>query len=158
MIRCFIGLGSNLDGPAKQIQTAVAALQSDPQIQFAALSPLYRSTAVGPGPQPDYINAVVELFTTLPALALLQALQAIETSQGRVRTIRWGARSLDLDLLLYGMDTINSAELTVPHPHMTTRNFVLLPLYDLAPELILPDGTPLAALLDCCPDTGLQRL
>lgn len=158
MIRCFIGLGSNLDDPAQQIQTAVAALKNTPQIQFATLSPLYRSTAIGPGLQPDYINAVVELFTTLPATALLHALQAIETQQGRIRTIRWGARSLDLDLLLYGMDTIDSVELTVPHPRMITRNFVLYPLYDLAPELILPDGTPLAALLDCCPGTDLQRL
>lgn len=158
MIHCFIGVGSNLDNPAQQVETAVAALKNTSQVQFTALSPLYRSAAVGPGPQPDYINAVVELFTTLPATTLLHELQAIETRQGRVRTIRWGARNLDLDLLLYGNDTINSAELTVPHPRMITRNFVLYPLYDLAPELILPDGTALAALLDCCPDTDLQRL
>lgn len=158
MIRCFVGLGSNLDDPAQQIQTAVAALKNAPQIQFTELSPLYRSVAIGPGSQPDYINAVAELLTTLPADALLRELQAIETAQGRIRTVRWGARNLDLDLLLYGMDTINSAELTVPHPRMTARNFVLYPLYDLAPELILPDGTSLAALLDCCPDTDLWRL
>lgn len=158
MIRCFVGLGSNLDDPAQQIQTAVAALKNAPQIQFTELSPLYRSVAIGPGSQPDYINAVAELLTTLPADALLRELQAIETAQGRIRTVRWGARNLDLDLLLYGMDTINSAELTVPHPRMTTRNFVLYPLYDLAPELILPDGASLAALLDCCPDTDLWRL
>jgi 2-amino-4-hydroxy-6-hydroxymethyldihydropteridine diphosphokinase len=158
MTHCFIGLGSNLDNPAQQIEAAVAALKSVPQTRFTALSPLYRSIAIGPGPQPDYINAVVELFTTLPAAALLHELQTIETQQGRIRTVRWGARTLDLDLLLYGNNTINSTELTIPHPRMTIRNFVLYPLYDLAPELILPDGTALAVLLDCCPDTDLQRL
>jgi 2-amino-4-hydroxy-6-hydroxymethyldihydropteridine diphosphokinase len=158
MMRCFIGLGSNLANPEQQIRAAVSALNTHPDIQFGQLSPLYRNPAIGPGKQPDYINAVAELFTALKPLALLHELQTIENAQGRMRTVHWGARTLDIDLLLYGMEVIASETLAVPHPRMTTRNFVLYPLHDLAPDLLLPDGTALAALLDCCPDLGLQRL
>lgn len=158
MIRCFIGLGSNLGNPERQIQAAIAALKANPQIVLGQLSPLYRNPAIGPGEQPDYINAVVELFTALEPLALLRELQTIENAQGRVRNVRWGSRTLDLDLLLYGSEAIATDELIVPHPRMATRNFVLYPLYAIAPDLTLPDGTSLRALLDCCPDLGLQRL
>jgi 2-amino-4-hydroxy-6-hydroxymethyldihydropteridine diphosphokinase len=158
MIRCFVGLGSNLADPEQQIRNAVTALQAHTHLQFIALSPLYRNAAIGPGSQPDYVNGVVELRTALEALVLLQKLQSIENAQERVRTEHWGARTLDLDLLLYGGEIIDSATLNVPHPRMTTRNFVLYPLYDLAPDLTLPDGTPLRALLDCCPGAGLQRI
>ncbi|MDB6061596.1 MAG: 2-amino-4-hydroxy-6-hydroxymethyldihydropteridine diphosphokinase [Verrucomicrobiaceae bacterium] len=158
MTRCFIGLGSNLNDPAKQIRAALAALSAHADIALTHSSSLYRNPAIGPGEQPDYLNAVAEVTTALKPLALLHALQAIETHQGRIRTIHWGARTLDLDLLLFGDETLATAELIVPHPHMTARNFVLYPLFEIAPELVLPDGTSLRALLDCCPDIGLQRL
>jgi len=158
MIRCFIGLGSNLDDPETQVHKATRALDADPDIRLQQLSPLYRNPAIGPGQQPDYLNAVAELHTTLPAIDLLQTLQSIEDAQGRIRLERWGPRALDLDLLLYGTETIASAMLTVPHPRLRERAFVLYPLYDIAPDLVLPDGTSLSSLLDCCPDHDLQRL
>jgi len=156
MVRCFIGLGSNLDDPAGQIRQALAALGNLERSQLGRVSRHYRNPAVGPGDQPDFINAVAELFTDLPAAELLRALQGIETAQGRVRTIRWGARTLDLDMLLYGDTIIDTPELQVPHPRMLERNFVLYPLHDLEPELILPDGSELAAHLRACSSQGLQ--
>ena len=158
MIRCFIALGSNLNAPATQIQRALEAMNAMPSSQLQAVSPLYRNAAIGPGQQPDYNNAVAELHTTLAALDLLRQLQAIELAQGRVRTEYWGPRTLDLDLLLYGDAIIDLPQLQVPHPRMTQRNFVLYPLHDLCPQLILPDGTSLRALLDCCSSRGLEQL
>ena len=156
MIRCFIGLGSNLDDPAGHIQQALAALGNLERSRPGRVSRRYRNPAVGPGEQPDFINAVAELFTDLSAMELLRALQGIETAQGRVRTIRWGARTLDLDLLLYGDAIIDTPELQVPHPRMRERNFVLYPLHDLEPELILPDGSALPTHLRACSSEGLQ--
>lgn len=158
MQRCFIGLGSNLGQPRVQLQRALDALAALDECRLGEVSPLYANPAVGPGTQPDYVNAVAELFTTLEPHALLARLQRIENDQGRVRTERWGARTLDLDLLLYGDRSIDTPTLQVPHPRLRERNFVLYPLHDIAPDLRLPDSTPLAALLDCCPDAGLQRL
>jgi 2-amino-4-hydroxy-6-hydroxymethyldihydropteridine diphosphokinase len=157
-IRCFISLGSNLSDPATQIRRALDALGKIRDAELGAVSPLYRNPAVGPGQQPDYLNAVAELHTTLDALLLLSQLQNIELAQGRVRNERWGARTLDLDILLYGDEVIDLPQLQIPHPRMTTRNFVLYPLYDLTPDLVLPHGTSLRALLDCCPSVGLVRL
>lgn len=158
MQRCFIGLGSNLERPREQLERALRALAELPDCRLGQVSPFYGNPAVGPGKQPDYVNAVAELFTELAPADLLARLQHIENIQGRVRTERWGARTLDLDLLLYGAEIIDTPTLQVPHPRMRDRNFVLYPLRDLAPDLHFPDGTPLAALLDCCPDAGLQRL
>lgn len=158
MQRCFIGLGSNLAQPREQLQHALQALAAVPQCRRGRVSPFYGNPAIGPGAQPDYVNAVVEVFTELEATALLAHLQQIENAQGRIRTERWGARTLDLDLLLYGDATIATDILQVPHPRLRERNFVLYPLRDIAPDLRLPDGTPLTALLDCCSDAGLQRL
>lgn len=157
-IRCFIGLGSNLGAPATQIQQAVDALRQLPGSALGAISPLYKNPALGPGQQPDYLNGVAELHTSLDALALLSHLQHIEHTQGRVRTERWAARTLDLDLLLYGDAVIDLPQLQVPHPRLYERNFVLYPLHDLAPNLTLPRGTSLRALLDCCSSAGLTRL
>jgi len=156
MIRCFIGLGSNLDDPAGQLQQALAALGNLEHSRLGRISRRYRNPAVGPGEQPDFINAVAELFTDLPATTLLKALQDIETAQGRVRTVRWGARTLDLDLLLYGDTVIDTPELQVPHPRLPERNFVLYPLYDIEPELILPDGSALRTHLHACSSQGLH--
>lgn len=156
-IRCYIGLGSNLDNPETQIQRALNALGQSEDIALTVVSPLYRNPAVGPGQQPDYLNAVAEITTALDALTLLSKLQSIELAQGRIRTERWGARTLDLDLLLYGNACIDLPQLQVPHPRMTERNFVLYPLYDIAPDLVMPRGASLRSLLDCCPSIGLER-
>ncbi|MCK9563477.1 MAG: 2-amino-4-hydroxy-6-hydroxymethyldihydropteridine diphosphokinase [Bacteroidales bacterium] len=145
--RAFIAIGSNLGNPRRQVASAVAALAELPDSQLVAVSPWYRSAAIGPGEQPDYLNGVAELRTRLAPRRLLAALQAIEETQGRQRTERWAARTLDLDILLYGDAVIAEPDLIVPHPRLAERNFVLYPLADLAPTLVLPDGTPLGELL-----------
>ncbi len=159
MSRSYIALGSNLAQPLSQLKAAVEAIHALPQSTVTAISHAYRSTAVGPGEQPDYLNAVLCLETRLAPLALLEQLQAIENAQGRERNTRWGARTLDLDILLY--DTISSSNprLTLPHPRMTERNFVLYPLRDVADEnLMLPDGRDLVTLLAACPAGDLTRI
>lgn len=157
-IRCFIGLGSNLEEPAAQLQRAIDAMQRIENSKLGAVSPQYRNPAIGPGQQPDYINAVAELYTTLDALTLLSNLQRIENAQGRTRAERWGARTLDLDLLLYGDAIIDLPQLQVPHPRLPERNFVLYPLHDIAADITLPRGTSLRALLDYCSAAGLTRI
>ena len=156
MIRSYIALGSNLGDPREQLTQAMGTLSVMPGSRLQACSPAYRSEAVGPGPQPQYLNAVVALDTTLTAAALLSKLQAIESSQGRRRHQRWAARTLDLDILLYADNCIDDAELTIPHPRMRERNFVLFPLYDIAPEITLPCGTTLESLVQHCPAAGLE--
>jgi 2-amino-4-hydroxy-6-hydroxymethyldihydropteridine diphosphokinase len=158
-VRAFVGLGSNLEGPRDQIRRAVDALAQLENTVLVAVSPLFVSAPVGPEGQPDYVNAVAELDTHLAPTDLLACLQSIEASQGRERgAVRWTARSLDLDLLLYGNDIIDLPMLQVPHPRMMVRNFVLEPLSDLAPDLVFPDGTPLTAARAACPPNPLQRL
>lgn len=155
MTRCFIGLGSNLSEPQQQVLQACQALAELPHSHLDCVSPWYISKAVGPGQQPDYINGVAQLTSQLPPIHLLSALQLIENRQQRTREQRWGPRTLDLDLLLYGEQTINTPELTVPHPRIFERNFVLYPLADIAPQLLFPDGTSLPSLLDYCSRDGL---
>lgn len=158
-VRCFVGLGSNLAEPERQLDKALDALAQLPASKLLARSSLYRSSPLGPADQPDYLNAVAMLDTALDAELLLEQLQAIELAQGRVRKDeRWGPRSLDLDILLFGEQMIATSRLTVPHYDMHQRAFVLYPLAELAPELVMPDGTLLSALLDRCPIAGLQRL
>jgi len=149
MVRVYIGLGSNLDDPLSQIKAAIAELAHLPQSSLHAASPLYRTPPLGPADQPDYINAVVALDTALEPLELLDELQRIEQLHGRVRgALRWGPRTLDLDLLLYGDRFFTIERLTVPHPGLRERPFVIFPLQAIAPDLILPDGTPLASLAE----------
>ncbi|MBN7795782.1 2-amino-4-hydroxy-6-hydroxymethyldihydropteridine diphosphokinase [Parahaliea mediterranea] len=158
MITCYIALGSNLDEPESQLQEAVTALSRIEGLRLAAASPVYRSAAVGPGEQPDYLNAVLAVITDLQPLALLDALQAIEDRQGRQRGERWGPRTIDLDILLYGDQRIDLPRLQVPHPEMTGRNFVLVPLADICnPALRLPDGEELGSVVGRCPDARLER-
>ena len=157
-VAAFIGLGSNLDDPRAQVTQAMDELAQIPATCLAARSPLYRSAPMGPQDQPDYINAVVRLDTALTAEALLDALQAIELAHHRQRTRHWGPRTLDLDLLLYGDAVINNARLQVPHPHMRERAFVLYPLADVAPGLMVPGLGALSDLLAVCPAAGLERL
>ncbi len=146
--QCYIGLGSNLADPQRQLQQALSSLSSTSGISEVYCSRFYGSKAIGPGQQSDYVNAVARLETALSPLALLDALQTIENQQGRVRRERWGARTLDLDLLLYGDQVIDHPRLVVPHPRLTERSFVLVPLQELTPDLRLPDGTHLSGLLD----------
>lgn len=158
MTPAYIALGSNLGDPLARLKAAVAALAGLPQSRLESLSGVYRSAAVGPGTQPDYLNAAALLLTALPPLPLLRALQRIEARQGRVRSERWGARTLDLDLLLYGDLALDTPELQVPHPRMAGRNFVLYPLLDIGgPDLRLPDGTDLGTLVQNCPRGELEK-
>ena len=136
MIRAYIGIGSNLNQPRQQVLDAIAALKILPRSRFVKASSLYETKPVGPQNQPDFMNAVAAIDTSLSAQALLSHLLAIEKKQGRVRSgERFGPRTLDLDLLLYGNEKINTKELTVPHPRMFEREFVLQPLAEIAPEL-----------------------
>jgi 2-amino-4-hydroxy-6-hydroxymethyldihydropteridine diphosphokinase len=154
----YIGLGSNLAAPELQLHQALAALAALPDSRWIGASALYSSESLLPG-QPRYTNAVAALATGLAPLALLDALQAIENDQGRERLERWGPRTLDLDILLFGERVIDEARLKVPHYHMQARAFVLYPLAELVPaDFVLADGRALQGLLDDCPFEGLQRL
>lgn len=139
----YIGLGSNLSDPLKQLKEAIGALKRLPQSHFKALSRIYQSAPVGPDGQPDYLNAVVLIETALLPEQLLDQLQHIENRQNRVREVRWGPRTLDLDILLFGDQQIETTRLTIPHPEMNNRNFVLIPMTDISPDLVLPDGSKL---------------
>ena len=154
----YIGLGSNLNNPAAQLQSALQALERLPETQRLQCSPWYRSRAIGPGEQPDYINAVAQLRTALSPTKLLTQLQIIEDNHGRQRRVHWGARTLDLDLLLYGNRVLTTDNLQLPHPHLHRRSFVLLPLYDLAPQLQLPNGDSVSDLANQCDKSGLHAI
>ena len=159
MERVYIGLGSNLATPIEQLRSALAALAALPQTGLIAQSSFYSSDPLGPADQPRYVNAVAALDTELSPLALLDALQTIELEQGRTRKAeRWGPRTLDLDILLFGERLLDEPRLTVPHYHMHARAFVLYPLAEIAPDLKLPDGRALTELLGACPYAGLERL
>lgn len=155
----YIGLGSNLEDPARQIEKAIHAISVLPQSRLLQISDLYQSRAIGPGIQPDYLNAAVQVDTSLTPHELLSALQDIEQAQGRIRSdVRWTARTLDLDILLFGDTVLNTDTLVIPHPFACQRNFVLLPLFDLNPELIFPDGTTLHSLMVNLSRDGICRL
>ena len=158
MERIYIGMGSNLAEPAEQLRSAVQALAQLPDSHLAGVSAFYQSDSLLPG-QPRYTNAVAAIDSTLAPLELLNALQAIELDQGRERHERWGPRTLDLDILLFGDHLIDEPRLKVPHYHMHARPFVLYPLAELAPaSLVLADGRNLEQLLADCPFVGLERL
>lgn len=148
MTRVYIALGSNLASPLDQVNAAVAALGNIPATQRVAVSSFYRTPPLGPQDQPDYLNAAVALDTTLEPETLLDHTQRIELQQGRVRKAeRWGPRTLDLDIMLFGNRLLNTPRLTVPHYDMHNRGFMLWPLFEIAPELVFPDGTTLADIL-----------
>jgi len=155
----YIGLGSNLSDPRVQVTNAAAKIAKISESKLVALSSLYLSKPMGPQDQDDYINAVIAIETDLSALALLDALQAIENSAGRVRKDnRWGARILDCDILLFGNETIDNERLTVPHYGMKLREFVLLPLAEIAQNLSLPDGTSVNSLANEINCNGIVKL
>lgn len=158
MAICYIGLGSNLEDPHRQVSDALLELREIPNTELLSHSLLYRSDPVGPPGQPDYINAVAKLDTRLEPEALLDALQAIEQAHQRVRIEHWGPRTLDLDLLLYGNDQLDTARLKVPHPFMTERSFVLYPLAEIEPNLVLPKGDQLSDILLQCPMGTLEPI
>lgn len=158
MIESFIALGSNLQQPLQQVNKALNQINSLQQCTLLCSSSWYRSKAVGPGNQPDYINGVCKVSTSLSALNLLQALQHIEQNQGRTRSTRWEARTLDLDILLFGNQTISLKELEIPHPRMNKRNFVLYPLHEIAGNLKLPDQSLLEDRIVHCGQIGLEKL
>jgi len=154
----YIGLGSNLGDPEAQIRAAITALNECDEVSVIAQSSLYSSQPMGPQDQPDYINAVVEIDTTLFAHDLLNQLQHIEQQQGRVRERHWGERIIDLDMLVYGNNILDDDRLQVPHPGMTSRSFVLYPLAEIAPDLNIPSMGKIEQLLKDCPRNGLEQM
>ncbi|WP_242467657.1 2-amino-4-hydroxy-6-hydroxymethyldihydropteridine diphosphokinase [Thiocapsa imhoffii] len=159
-VETFIGLGSNLQEPVRQVREAIRTLAMLPHVALLARSRLYRTAPVGPPGQPDYVNAVVRLRTDLAPVALLRALHGIEIAQGRHRDgTRWGPRVLDLDILIYGDQRIAVPGLRIPHPEMAKRAFVLVPLADVAaPDLLVPGMGVLADLLESCDRSGVAVL
>lgn len=158
-ITAYIGLGSNLADPVSQIKSARGAIAATAGIKELAFSSLYHSPPMGPQDQPDYVNAVMACATALSPVELLRCLQHIENTHGRVRKDqRWGARTLDLDILLYADRIIDLPELTIPHSGMCDRAFVLYPLHEIAPNLMVPGKGRIADLLARCPLAGLKRL
>lgn len=150
MVTAYIGLGSNLNDPVDQVTRAIAELDELPETATHSHSSLYQSKPMGGLDQPDYVNAVVRVDTGLNPEKLLAELQAIEATHGRVREERWGARTLDLDLLLYGSAIIDTPDLQVPHPGVGERGFVLYPLNEIAPDLEIPRLGTISDLVNNC--------
>jgi 2-amino-4-hydroxy-6-hydroxymethyldihydropteridine diphosphokinase len=157
-MQAFIGLGSNLAAPQQQVLLAQCDLSALPETAFIRHSSLYKSPPMGPQDQPDFINAVSAIDTTLSPDALLNHLQQIEHQHGRVKQRHWGERTLDLDILLYDDWQIEESHLHVPHKGIAERAFVLYPLAEIAPNLDIPGLGPIAELLASCPKSGLERL
>jgi len=155
----YIGLGANLDQPVEQLRKAVGMLGAIKNSRLIVVSPAYASRPMGPQDQPDYVNAVAGLLSTLEPLALLDALQDIENQMGRVRDgERWGPRVIDLDLLVFGGMVMNGERLVLPHPGIHERSFVLYPLADIAPALNVPGRASVESLRAALPGDDLQRL
>jgi len=162
IIRVYVGLGSNLEEPVAQINSALMELDTIEDTQRVAYSSLYQSSPLGDQDhpiQPDFINAVAALGTTLPPHELLHALQTLEQSHGREpNRQKWGPRTLDIDILLYGDEILDDGELIIPHPGLPKRNFVLYPLFEIAPELEIPGNGALEDLMRDCPIQDLKML
>ncbi|MBS1176804.1 MAG: 2-amino-4-hydroxy-6-hydroxymethyldihydropteridine diphosphokinase [Proteobacteria bacterium] len=156
-VRAFVGVGANLGDALATARAALQALGRLPDTRLVACSSLYRSAPVEAS-GPDFINAAAELLTTLPALALLHRLQAIEQEFGRLRSVRNAPRTLDLDLLVYGDGVLSSDELTLPHPRAHLRAFVLLPLSEIDPRISLPGLGPIAPWLARAADQAIDKV
>ena len=154
---CYLGLGSNLQSPERQLRQALGKLRKIPRSAITNRSSLYLSHPCGVRSQPRYVNMVVAITTTLPPHQLLKQCQQIENKHHRIRKKHWGARTLDIDILLYGQRTIHTLDLTIPHPHMLCRDFVLVPLLEICPTECLPSGEPLEFYLKTCPQSFLSR-
>lgn len=158
-VPAYVAVGSNLDDPAAQVRTAIERLASLGCSRLIARSALYRSAPLGPQDQPEFVNAAVGLLTQLTPVQLLHALKELEQSMGRtVPVVRWGPRRIDFDLLVYGAQRISEPHLTVPHPGVPIRNFVLYPLRDIAPSLDVPGHGSVAALAARVGDAGLIQI
>ena len=144
----YISVGSNLNNPYQQVKSAIGKLKIADNIYIETISGWYLSDPVGPKNQSRYVNGVIKISTRLSPNQLLKKLHEIEDAHGRIRNVRWGPRTLDLDILLYGSRMMNTKKLTIPHPEMKIRNFVLTPLADIEPDLVLPDGSILSSLLE----------
>jgi len=153
----FIGLGSNLEDPRSQLQRAFDELDGLPQTRLVARSSLYRSAPLGYPDQPEFVNAVAEVATALTPQALLQALLQIEHGHGRERTFRNAPRTLDLDVLLYDDTQLHEHGLTIPHPQMHLRAFVLQPLLEIAPDCVIPSIGSVEQTLRGCHDQSLEK-
>ena len=158
MNKVYIGLGSNLCEPLKQITDALQSLSQLDSIRDIHVSPLYASKPVGPQDQPDYVNAVALFHTQLTPIEVLDTLQSIEQQHNRVRDRHWGPRTLDLDVLLFNNEVIDHPRLTVPHPQMLLRGFVIKPLADITPTMRLPNGKTVTAHLTQLDTTDLVCL
>jgi 2-amino-4-hydroxy-6-hydroxymethyldihydropteridine diphosphokinase len=154
----FVALGSNMESPREQVLTAFRELNELADTRVVARSSLYRTAPVGYLDQPDFINAVAKIETSLSPLDLLNALLKIERAHGRSRDFKNAPRTLDLDLLLYGDCAMAEPGLTLPHPRMHERAFVLVPLNDIAPQMLIPGRGTVAQLLATLPDAGLQKI
>jgi len=154
----YIGLGSNLKGPKVQIEKALTTLSEAKDIALLSVSSFYRSKPLLDMPGPNYLNVVCKIETNLGALDLLNFCQEIEDNQHRVREIKWGSRTIDLDILLYGDQILATKELTIPHPEMIYRAFVLLPLFEIEPGLKLPLLGPLKGLLERIESSDIEKL
>jgi len=157
-IPAYVGIGSNLGDSRSRVEAAFDALGAIPETRLMARSRLYRTRPFGPVQQGDFVNAAAGLLTRLTALELLAALRAIEVAHGRIRAERWGPRTLDLDLLVYGDRRIAGDELVVPHPGIAERGFVLAPLNDIAPSLDVPGVGRVEELLRRLPDDGIAGM
>ena len=144
----YISVGSNLNNTYQQVKSAISKLKIADNIYIETISGWYLSDPVGPKNQSRYVNGVIKISTRLSPNQLLKKLHEIEDAHGRIRNVRWGPRTLDLDILLYGSRMMNTKNLTIPHPEMKIRNFVLTPLADIEPDLVLPDGSILSSLLE----------
>ncbi|MDQ7820034.1 MAG: 2-amino-4-hydroxy-6-hydroxymethyldihydropteridine diphosphokinase [Armatimonadota bacterium] len=156
--RVFLGLGSNLGDRARLVEQALAALESSGRVRVVRRSSLYETAPVGKTDQPPFVNMVAQVETDLPPQALLSLAQEVERSLGRVRGERWGPRSIDVDILLYGDLVVNTPALVIPHPEITRRRFVLEPLLEIAPDAALPDGRRLDQFLPRVRDQAVRRL
>ena len=155
----YIGLGSNLGDPVEQLKRALVSIESHAHMVLNASSHFYASSPMGPQDQPDFVNAVCRVKTSLQPQELLTSLQEIENQQGRLREgDRWGPRTLDLDILLYNDLALDTKQLTLPHYGMKDREFVLVPLFEIAPDLIMQDGKSLASWVGKCSLDGLYRI
>ncbi len=160
LVPAYVGIGSNLEDPALQVANAIRALAEIEGTYSHCASSLFVSQPLGEIPQPDYVNAVCGLLTALDATALLRALHELERSAGRDRTadVRWGPRVLDLDLLVMGRETIDRTDLVLPHPGISSRNFVLLPLAEIAPWIDVPGQGKVAQLIAGIDRKTIRRL
>ncbi|PRO64414.1 2-amino-4-hydroxy-6-hydroxymethyldihydropteridine diphosphokinase [Alkalicoccus urumqiensis] len=153
-VRAFIGLGANIGDPVTQLEEALELLDKHADIDVVRVSSFYQTAPVGVLDQPDFTNACCEISTSLQPLDLLSFLQEVEQELGRIREKRWGPRTLDLDILLFGEENIKLESLIVPHPRMHERAFVIVPLAEIAPDIVVRDGKTAAEWKETLPDAG----